>query len=270
MAYHNDETAWRARTFFAYWRERMEFIRTPPISERHHEANILLFAAFDALANLWARVLRPGVVQSDRRRFGDFLAKHGGEPDVFERICVPDLWHRADEGTLPFRRDLIEIVRSCGGRRKPSIADGVRSIERDDPTADTFLSGELQAVAAETVRKGKGTTTGHEVLLTSRIGEFVYSEYRCAWIHEGRSGMKTHSFNFDPSGQGERPSYLSSKFGTPPRLGFSPPFMVKVLSNCIDGFEVEAEIAGLDPVPPDSRPRTVLRMHPDDTADDDS
>jgi hypothetical protein len=85
------------------------------------------------------------------------------------------------------------------------------------------------------------------------MGDFVYSEYRCAWIHEGRSGSKTHSFDL-----GERPHYLSSRFGGVPMLNFPPPFMVKVLSNCIDGFEREAEAAGVDPVPPDPRPLTKL------------
>jgi hypothetical protein len=102
------------------------------------------------------------------------------------------------------------------------------------------------------------------------MGEFAYTEYRCAWLHEGRSGAKTHSFNFDPKGRGERPNYLSAKFGTPPLLSFPPPFMATVLANCIDGFEREAEAAGIDPVPFDPRPRTRLRDYPEDTEDDGS
>jgi len=49
----DEELRWRITTFFNYWRQRYEFIRDLDFKKNNHEANVLLWAPFDALSNLW-------------------------------------------------------------------------------------------------------------------------------------------------------------------------------------------------------------------------
>ena len=60
-----DNDDWRIKTFFEYWRKRLAFIQALP-NESYHEANVLVWAALDALSNLWAA--RVGKTQAGNRK----------------------------------------------------------------------------------------------------------------------------------------------------------------------------------------------------------
>ncbi|MDJ0555280.1 MAG: hypothetical protein QNJ68_12725 [Microcoleaceae cyanobacterium MO_207.B10] len=88
---------WRITAFFDYWRKRHAFISNLDLSEYDHEANVLLWAAFDALSNLWAKNI--GKEQCKKKKgeriiFDAFLAHYGGK--VFQIVSLPDIWNRAD------------------------------------------------------------------------------------------------------------------------------------------------------------------------------
>ena len=105
-----------SRPFFTFWRTRATFISGLHPVENVHEANVLTWAAFDALAGLWARSAHPemhGV--SDRRRIGEFLGRHGGEP--FQRVSLPAVWARADGLGATVLAELRKRLRTVGGRR---------------------------------------------------------------------------------------------------------------------------------------------------------
>ncbi|MFO0607584.1 MAG: hypothetical protein U0324_30755, partial [Polyangiales bacterium] len=77
----------RTRTFFDYWRRRLSFIRSLTLPEHFHEANVLVWAAIDALGNLWARSVGKGSAHSGKRDIFDmFLARYGGDP--FRRVSL--------------------------------------------------------------------------------------------------------------------------------------------------------------------------------------
>jgi len=237
--------------FFDYWRERVEFVASLPLPARHHEANVLAFAALDSLANLWARaVARTGGPAA--RRFGEFLITHGGRGDVFERVSLPYMRWRATEKSSGFPTATLHLLRTCGAATAPpgpytEEARRLRSLS-DDPTIAALLTGPLASVAmAVDAKSGRSLA---DWLLDARLGEIAYVEYRCSWLHEGRAGEATHSFDFGDT----EPTYLSNDYTIPPRIRFPLPFVVTLLRNCIDGFQREVGASGVDPAPPPHMP----------------
>lgn len=130
----DDTLEWRIRTFFGYWRRRLAFIRALDLAEHSHEANILVWAALDALANLWARSLGKGTASPARLRetFDMFLARYGGDP--FQRISLPDVWHRAERETKSaLSAHVLAFLGAAGGRRKATFLEQrqARRVEED-------------------------------------------------------------------------------------------------------------------------------------------
>jgi hypothetical protein len=101
-------------------------------------------------------------------------------------------------------------------------------------------------------------------LLDSRFGELAYREFRCAWLHEGRSGEALHSFNL---GTETAPTYLTNDYSTPPQINFPAPFLVATLRSGIDNFEQQALANGIDPIPPQYASQTLLTILNDVDAD---
>jgi hypothetical protein len=247
------------RLFFDHWRARADFVERLDPHAQFFEANALIWTSLDALANLWARCSqRPR--GTDRRRMGDFLATHGG--DVFTRASLPALWARADalspEFATPTIRDRLRLI---GGRRAPSLMEERQLRTADeDPTAKQLLD-ELHEIAdREVQRAGRRTWTVADLVLGARFGEIAYEELRCAIVHEGRLGEGAHGFELAESAEG--PTYLSGVFSAPPTIGLATGFMVRVMRLCIDGFETEARMGGLNPVP--APHRCIQLAHNDD------
>jgi hypothetical protein len=116
-----------------------------------------------------------------------------------------------------------------------------------DPTADSLLNGELANLKGVKFKDARDKKReAHDWVLDCRLGEVLYTEYRCFWLHEGRPGEATHSFNL----RDDAPSYLDNQCCTPPRIEFSIPFLCEVLGNCIESFKQGVEQDGIDPVPP--------------------
>jgi hypothetical protein len=232
-----------SRPFFEFWRTRAAFIEKLDPHDDFYEANVLTWAALDAVGNLWGRCLHPDS-NKPARRTGDFLALHGG--DAFRRVSLPALWARADrldQGST--KRDILERLRQFGGRRKPTFVEQRQfRMLTDDPLADDVLR-DLAGVATHVLPKG-GTVS--DLVLACRFGEIAYTEMRCALLHEGRLGEGAHGFELGAESH-DGPTYLSGSFSVPPSIGFFPRYMVKVLRTCIDGFELEAKAAGANPVP---------------------
>jgi hypothetical protein len=240
-----DPIEWRITTFFAYWRRRLEFIRALDPHHQVHEANILVWAALDALANLWANGMGKTLVahpSKQREAFDAFLVHYGGEP--FGRVSLPDIWHRVDTAKQPqLAAGLWSFLKTAGGRRRPTVLERQRMREvSEDPE---FASLVREALAS---RPGADQAALENWLSLSRYGSIAYKRMRSAYIHEGRPGKHTHSFHFHDSAKA--PTYLSGVFGTPAILGFKPEFMVTVLERCITAFEAEALATKTDPVIP--------------------
>lgn len=190
---------------------------------------------------------------------GDFLAQHGGEP--FERVSLPALWARADaldHGAV--RADIGDRLRRFGGRREPTLIEQREArLLSADPLVKDVLE-ELASIASERLRVRTNEMTVTDIVLASRFGEIAYTEMRCNILHQGRLGEGAHGFDFGTESDGG-PTYQPGVFSVPPCIGFSPRYMVKVLRACIDGFELEAKEAGIDPVPP---PRGCIVLDLDD------
>jgi hypothetical protein len=118
----------------------------------------------------------------------------------------------------------------------------------DDPTLTTLLATDLVPIAGAKTKSGRSL---HDWLLDSRFGELAYCEFRCSWLHEGRPGEATHSFDL---GTKTEPTYLSNDYATPPRIGFPVPFVVATLRSAIEGFEQQSLAHGVNPVPPPQLP----------------
>lgn len=233
-----------SRPFFEFWRTRAAFIEALDPHENFYEANVLTWAALDAIGNLWGRCLHPDANKS-ARRMGDFLAMHGG--DAFQRVSLPALWawaDRLDQGSV--RRSILERLQQLGGRREPTLIEQrqIRMLT-DDPLAADVLH-DLHGITTQKLPK-KGTV--EDLVLACRFGEIAYTEMRCAILHEGRLGEGAHGFELGAESL-DGPTYLSGSFGVSPSVGFSPRYMIRVLRACIDGFELEVKAAGVDPVPP--------------------
>lgn len=251
----NEELQWRIKTFFDYWRERYEFIRDLDFKKNNHEANVLLWASLDALANLWAENIGKKQCKRKRKRliFDAFLAHYGG--DIFQTVSLPDIWDRVDRGetyltqekrdekeNLP--EDVCRFLGKIGNRQTSTLIeeDQLRR-SSDDLSLDAIITATLQDCPAMDCAKLR------EWLILSRYGTIAYKKMRSAYIHEGRSGKGTHSFNLYESAM--RPTYLSGIYTTPPIIGFDVKFMLGILACCIDKFETDALTLQQDPVPKD-------------------
>jgi hypothetical protein len=238
----NENREWRTKNFFDYWRKRLDFIRKLSIPEDSHEANVLVWAAIDALANLWAKGLGKGSAPSGKREIFDaFLARYGGDP--FQRVSLPDVWHRAEKGTIDsIPAEVVRVLLTVRGRRMPIFVER-RQLRSADNDPDLVSLVEEVVAACPAVSR----SAVENALRLSRYGSLAYKRMRNAYIHEGRSGKDTHSFRFEESSAG--PTYLSGVLGTPAVIGFAPEFMTATLARCIDEFEKDATANKVDPVP---------------------
>jgi hypothetical protein len=240
----NEELRWRITSFFDYWRERHAFIRDLDFSKHSHEANVLLWASLDALSNLWAENIGSNQCSKKmgkRNIFDAFLARYGGE--LFQLVSLPDIWNRVDKGNaadLP--ENIRTFLRTIGGRRTPTDMEerSTRS-PSDDWSLDAIITTTL-----ENFPEADGKVL-KDWLTLSRYGAIAYKQMRSAYIHEGRSGEGTHSFEL--YGFAIRPTYLSWVYTTPPIIGFKIEFMLRVLGCCIHAFEADALALQADPVP---------------------
>jgi hypothetical protein len=247
----------KTRGWFDWWRSRATFIEALEPKANFYEVNVLVWAAFDALAGHWARCLHADLQDgTDRRRLGELLSRLGGADNAFERVSLPALWAFGD-GLDPARATpaVCDRLRQLRGRRVPTfIEERQARTLHDDPFAKDLLA-EVADIAAHKVR---GRMTVRDIVLRARFGEIAYEEMRCAVIHEGQPGPRTHSFDLGTESDAG-PTYLSGHFTAPPSLGFSSRYMVKVLRACLDGFEAEALSAKVDPSPT-PRGSIVLRL----------
>lgn len=239
----------RITAFFGYWRQRYEFIHNLDFEKNKHEANILLWASFDALSNLWKINIGKKRCRSNKKRliFDAFLARYGGE--IFELISLPDIWLRVDQEkvwidrcrTVRVPEDVCRFLQNIGGRRTPtSIEERQVRDSSDDLSLNSIIASlrdysEINCIDIE------------EWLILSRYGAIAYKEMRSAYIHEGRPGKRTHSFELHQCEV--QPTYLSGIYTTPPVISFSVEFMVRTLEHCIDAFEAESLTLQQDPVP---------------------
>ena len=247
----DEKLRWRITTFFKYWRQRYEFIRDLDLKKNNDEANVLLWASLDALSNLWTKNIRKkqcGGKKSKRLIFDAFLAHYGGE--VFQIVSLPDIWNRVDQGDIwtdrqkkeKLSEEVCNFLSKIGDRRTPTLTDERQFRHSSDDWS-------LDAIITATVRDCPATnrTEFEEWLILSRYGAIAYKEMRSAYIHEGRSGKGTHSFELSESAI--RPTYLSGIYTTPPTIGFKVEFMLSILECCIDAFEADALTLQQDPVP---------------------
>ncbi len=249
----DEELRYRITTFFDYWRKRYLFINNLDFNNYSHEANVLIWASLDALSNLWAKNI--GKEQcgkaGNRVVFDAFLARYGG--DFFQLVSLPDVWHRIDEedieldkkGKVKLSQDVCLFLKNIGGRLtspniKPLEERQIRSVS-DDWRMDKIIT-EIQVKFPQT-----NCTDIKKWLALSRYGSIAYKQMRCAYIHEGRAGKNTHSFELH--GSGIQPTYCSWIYSTPPIIGFKVEFMLRVLECCIHAFESEALKLEKDPVP---------------------
>jgi hypothetical protein len=250
----DDDLERRIRTFFDYWRKRHAFINDLDISKHNHEANVLLWASLDALSNLWAKNIgeeqcnNKGIKKENKRLvFDAFLAHYGGE--LFQIVSLPDLWSRIDGGDVvvnqnPVRKlpeDACTFLGKIGERQTPTPLNNNKSRQiSDDWKMDRIIADTLEHFP---------TTNPKELekwLMFSRYGAIAYKKMRSSYIHEGRSGSGSHSYNLH--GSPTNPTYRGM-YTTPPVIGFSVEFMLHVLNECINAFEFEARALKKYPVP---------------------
>jgi hypothetical protein len=246
----DEDLRWRITTFFNYWRQRYEFIRDLDFQKNNHEANVLLWASFDALSNYWAENIVEKQCRKKGKRliFDAFLARYGGE--IFQIVSLPDIWNRVDRGDVWTDRqkkeklpeDVCKFLSKIGDRRTPTLSEEHQlRHSSDDWSLDEIITAALRDCPA-TNRTELG-----EWLILSRYGAIAYKEMRSAYIHEGRSGQGAHGFDLYESDI--RPTYLSRIYTTPPTIGFKVKFMSDILKCCIDAFEADALTLQQDPVP---------------------
>lgn len=247
----NEELRWRITAFFDYWRKRHTFISALELPEYRHEANVLVWAALDALSNLWAESIGKIICSNKGKRiiFDTFLARYGGE--FFQLVSLPDIWYRVDQGDvwvdprnkLKLSEDVRILLGNIGGRRTPTLIEDhyqLRSIS-EDMSMDALID-EILVNYPETNR-----TDLEQWLTLSRYGAIAYKVMRNPYIHEGRQGKNTHDYEL--YGYTEQPTYRSTVYTTPPMMGFNIKFMWSVLGRCIEGFEADALALQVDPVP---------------------
>ena len=142
------------------------------------------------------------------RRFGDFLSSCASRPDVFDRVSLPYLRWRANTHPPNFPSNVLLTLQACGAPGQPPSpysleARKSRSLS-DDPTVSTLLTTSFAAIASAKTKSGRPL---HDWVLDSRFGELAYREFRCSWLHEGRSGEATHSFDLSTETE---PTYLTN------------------------------------------------------------
>jgi hypothetical protein len=264
----DEELRLRITTFFQYWRQRYEFIHDLDIKKNNHEANVLLWASFDALSNLWEQNIGKKQCRGKKGKrliFDSFLAHYGGE--IFQIVSLADIWNRVDreniskpsQKTKKLSKDVYDFLSKIGDRPIPTLIEehrlprssddwSLEDIEKhqlrhssDDWSLDAIITATLRACPVT------NRTELEEWLIFSRYGAIAYKEMRSAYIHEGRSGKGAHGFELHESAT--RPTYRSGVYVTPPKIGFKAEFMLGILVLCIDAFEADALTLQQDPVP---------------------
>lgn len=238
-------------TFFDYWRKRYEFINSLDRRQHSHEAYVLLLASLDALSNIWkAHIGKNECGKGKRIIFDTFLARYGGQ--IFQRVALPDVWHRADQGNVwadckknrKFPEEVKLFLTGVGNRQLPPQMDRSKRQSSQDFTLEEIMSTFLKSHPATQCSE---LNEVRDWLCLSRYGAIAYKELRCEWLHEGQPGSNTHNFHLAASETA--PTYLSGIYGTPPVLGFSIALLLRTLKDCIDSFEREALILEQDPSP---------------------
>ncbi len=246
----DEKLRWRITAFFDYWRLRYTFIQNLDFKKHNHEANVLVWAAFDALSSLWAHNIAKKQYGKTGKRiiFDAFLATYGGE--LFQIVSLPHVWNRIDKEDVWVDRknkqklpeDVCKFLSNIGERQTPTLIHERQFRQGSDDWS-------LDAIIAVTLKNYPETnpTELEEWLILSRYGAIAYKEMRSAYIHEGRAGKGTHGFEL--YGSAKRPTYLSGIYTTPPTIGFKVEFMLGVLECCINAFEADALELQQDPVP---------------------
>lgn len=245
MTTDDERLEWRIRTFFIYWQKRHDFIISLETSKHHHEANVLIWAALDALSNLWKQNIGKSVCsyQGKRLVFNAFLSRYGGE--LFQSVSLPDVWNRVDSDeakSTQLPESTCEFLRGIGNRRPPTFVNERQLRQSTDDWDINRVTASTLRVSPETDRRML-----EEWLVRSQYGAIAYKVMRSPYIHEGQPGKRSHGFTLSRSSIS--PTYLSGIYTTPPTMGFSISFMSCILKRCIDGFEADALELGEDPAP---------------------
>ena len=236
-----------ASGFFNYWRKRHVFISQLDLDEYTHEANVLIWSSLGALSNLWAKSIGKELYKGkgDRIIFDAFLAHYGC--NCFSLVSLPDIWQRIDDGDIEIKvckeksskklpKAICDFLQTIGGRRAPNYLEDhkTRSVT-DDLSMDTILKDVKEILK---YHPEISFLEMKEWIALSRYGSIAYKQMRSSYIHEGKSGKKSHGFEllFAES----QPTYLSHIYSIPARLGFSPKFMMRIFEICIISFENEA------------------------------
>jgi len=246
--------AWRIKTFFSFWRERLDFIQSLDLNKNYYEVNVIIWASIDALSNTWKRSdirkkqsfpSKNG--QGSRIIFNLFLEEYGGK--TFSYVSLPDLWDRIDSSNTEKERKhfsdypvVKELLGRVGNRKEPDTITRhlIRSVNDDQP---------IDSICREVVRQFPDVNKENlrKYIAISQYGSIAYKQLRCGYIHDGQPGQNSHSFPM--FGYEFRPTYLYGKYDTPSKMSFSPQFMMQVLLQVIDNFESDSLQQYVDPVP---------------------
>ena len=239
-------------TFFTFFRRRVANIENlhnqpPQLDHWEPETHVLAFVAVDALANHWAATFEPDIARGqDRERLSRFLLKHG-DANIFSRFSTSDFIRRAHvEG---FDQKLIDQVKPF---RKPLTPGAMRGWNMEPRSSDVTESEELLN-AFPTHHPTNRSKNGNPSSLNaaqwvsrSRFGDVFYSEFRSSWVHTYTGGKGT-STGWKGDNHKE-PRYMNWEGPPNERLVFPVPYLLKLLSMCIDCFEAECSQAGHGPI----------------------
>lgn len=225
MSEHN------TRYFFDYFRRRLETIRgmedpSDPQRGMTPDQSVLLATSVDALAKFWAELYSPALNAPGRarRRMYEFLIVHGRR-DIFEQVSGPDLRRRAlKKGQMGW----IHVFRKLYA--DDDFDTLVRRWARDLP---------LAALVRDAGVAGSGMT--EEWIRQSTYGEMLYTQFRCAWVHELAAGeIESRPFLW-PGCEGiDEPHYANSirgPFHVNRYLVFPKQLLLTTLSVGIERFE---------------------------------
>lgn len=249
----DENLQYRITYFFDWWKQKHLSISNLDLTEQRYEANLLLWGSLDALSNHWAKSISKEKYGNAGKRiiFDAFLTSYGG--DLFQLVSLPDVWSRVKQKNTSKLPENVFIFLSEVGRYKPSSLSyeyqddlGMNTYANRSITDDLSLSN----IIKQTLESCPNVIEAEleQWLIYSRYGAIAYKELRNAYIHEGQPGGRTHDFRL--YGWGEKPTYHSSIYSTPPIMGFSVEFMLGILKQCIDEFETEALRLQVDPAPP--------------------
>jgi|GEM_PF-2014618 len=251
----DEELQSRITFFFDFWRKRHAFISKLNLVEQRYEANVLLWGSLDALSNLWAEGIGKKECSNSGKRiiFDAFLVRYGG--DVFQLVSLPDVWSRVDRGDtwidqrkgIKLPENVFRFLSTIGGRKIYTHED---DFDMDARTTRSILNDlRMDDIINQTLANYPNTTRSEleQWLILSRYGAIAYKEFRNAYIHEGRPGKRAHDYKLYR--WAENPTYQSWVYSTPPTMGFSVEFMLKVFQRCIEKFEDEALNLQVDPAP---------------------